>query len=478
MISPLKPSAPPRPLSARSLTGRLTLLFAGAAGSVLLALGWVLASAIEHHFLELDTAQLNARLAQTQQIVDKLAATAELDRLPGQLATSLAGHEDMALAVRTADGDILMASASLAALGPLPPQPDPVVRELAGHPYRILTRPLAPGLPGQPPLVASIALDLRHHEHFMAAFARTLWGFVALAALASGTLGWLAARRGLAPLRAMGRRAAAITAHKLDQRIDASQAPAELASFAHQLNAMLERLEDAFTRLSDFSSDLAHELRTPIGNLMTQTQVALSRPRDAEVYRDTLASNAEEFERLARMVDDMLLLAKAENGLGLARCETVDLYAEAVSLCEFYGILAEEKAIELHLSGRASVEGDRLMLRRAMANLITNALRHARPGSTIRFALADEGRMASIALTNEGDTIAPERLPQLFTRFYRADPARQHRDDGGAGLGLAITRAIVLGHGGTVEARSLAGLTCFTLRLPVHQNGSADRRPT
>ena len=145
-----------------------------------------------------------------------------------------------------------------------------------------------------------------------------------------------------------------------------------------------DRLEEAFLRLSDFSSDIAHELRTPVSNLMTQTQVALSRARNADDYRSILESNAEEFEHMARMISDMLLLAKAENGLVVPHRETLQLGAEVRALFDYYDAVAEEKGITLMLEGDAEISADRLMLRRALGNLLSNAVRHATPGSSVR----------------------------------------------------------------------------------------------
>jgi two-component system heavy metal sensor histidine kinase CusS len=299
----------------------------------------------------------------------------------------------------------------------------------------------------------------------MEAFSRTLWAFVIGAALVSGLLGWLAARRGLAPLAIMATRTASITAQHLDARLPEAQMPQELHALVASLNAMLARLQEAFTRLSDFSSDLAHELRTPISNLMTQTQVALSRARTAEDYQDILASNAEEYERLSKMIADMLFLAKADHGLAIPNRETVDLRAEVDALFDFYDALAEEKTIRLIAEGAASTSGDRLMLRRALSNLLSNAVRHAAADSVVTVKLTMTASTTEIQVSNTGDTLPPEAIGRLFERFYRADPARQHTSEG-AGLGLAITHSIIVAHGGSIAAESHAGITTFSLTLP------------
>jgi two-component system heavy metal sensor histidine kinase CusS len=270
----------------------------------------------------------------------------------------------------------------------------------------------------------------------------------------------------------MRERAATVTANSLDRRLPVQAVPPELAELAVTLNEMLERLEDAFKRLSDFSADLAHELRTPVSNLMVQTQVALSLPRDAGGYRAILESNTEEYERLARMISDMLFLAKAENGLVLVHEELVDVAHEVRQLFNFYELSADEKRIDLKLRGEGALRGDRLMLRRALGNLISNALRHTPSDGTVSIDIAKDRAQLRIKVENTGEPIPEVELARFFERFYRGDPARQHGVGEGAGLGLSITRAITRAHGGEVSAASSNGVTSFLLTLPleIHQS--------
>jgi len=311
-----------------------------------------------------------------------------------------------------------------------------------------------------------VATDISHHEHFMNSFRITLWSFVVLAALLTGFLGWAAVRSGLYPLQAMRRKAEGITAQKLDDRLDVESVPLELVDLAETLNAMLSRLEDSFRRLSDFSSDLAHELRTPVSNLLTQTQVTLSRPRSPEDYRDVLVSNVEEFERLSRMIADMLFIAKADEGRIVPSREKIELERVVEELIDFYRLIADEKGVSLSCSGDAQMIGDPLMIRRAISNLLSNAIRHTRSGEGVSIAIepADTGRV-KIIVTNSGETIPAAHLPRLFDRFYRVDPSR-HWQGTHSGLGLAIVKSIVEAHGGDVSLVSAAGKTCFVMRIP------------
>lgn len=459
-------------ISKLSLTMRLTLLFAACSGLVLLTLGWLIGDSIEHHFEQQDRDALVGKLVLARYEIQRVASPQDLERLPAQLRDALVGHHDLGIRVLGPQKEILLTSSDIAF-------PDdwlahttkvPSTRLFAwsqgGRSYRGLAASIATAVAGWPPLSVAVAIDTGHHQAFMNAFMQTLWLFVAGGALATGLLGWFAASRGLAPLRAMRERAALVTAQKLDQRLPADAVPAELSDLATTLNEMLARLEEAFRRLSDFSSDLAHELRSPISNLMTQTQVSLSRPRDATSYREVLESNAEEFERLARMISDMLFLAQAENGLAIAKGEQVDLAREVRDLFDFYDALAHERGIHLQLVGEASARGDRIMLRRALSNLLSNAIRYTPKDGSVVVTVALEGTETVLSVDNSGETIPPQHLARLFERFYRADPSRQHASGEGTGLGLAITQAIARAHQGRMSATSAAGRTRFSIRLP------------
>jgi two-component system, OmpR family, heavy metal sensor histidine kinase CusS len=459
----------------RSITLRLTLLFAAVSTTVLLVLGLLVGVLVEDHFEDLDMELLGGKLELVRHALAGVAAQDDLARLPGQLDAALVGHHGLSVRIWSGDGAILYASA-LAGFSPetahAPEIGGPVRRSgRDGKTLRILTGEAAVNLPGSRPAVVEVATDLAHHEMFMASFRTALWTTVGLAALASGLLGWAVARRGLAPLRDISRDAASITANRLDRRLPSEAIPEELAEVARTLNAMLARLEESFRKLSDFSSDLAHELRTPLSNLLTETQVTLAKARTAGEYEDVLVSNAEELERLARTISDMLFLAKADNDLAVPNPEPVDLREQVEGLLSFYEALAEESGVRLAVEGRATVRGDPLMLRRAIGNLLSNALRHTPRGGRVAVRLAGLGEgTATVAVENTGETIPPEHLPRLFDRFYRVDPARRQSE--GAGLGLAITRSIVRAHGGEVSVRSAGGLTTFELVLP---GGEAER---
>ena len=452
-----------------SLTTRLTVLYALVSALVLLGMAAIISMAVEQHFIELDQATLGDKIHLVQDLVSRARSPAELQT---SLDGALQNHPGLLVRLDHPSGAVLYASRDFdfpegLLTAPAQPLADTLLTWHDGQQtYRALQASVAPHAVLGQDLRLWVALDTLHHAHFSHSLQTTLWLYVVAAALLSGLLGWWAAHTGLAPLRAMKARAQAVSAHQLDQRMPAQAVPVEMAELAHSLNDMLARLQQDFQRLSEFSSDLAHELRTPISNLLTQTQVALSQPRDGATYQDILASNAEEFERLARMVSDMLLLAKAEHGLLLPRAGKIALADEVRALFDFYEALADEKGISLQLVGAAHVVGDRLMLRRAISNLLSNALRHTPPQGQVRVEISCDAEAVVLSVENTGPAIAPEDLPRLFDRFFRADKSRQHLETEGAGLGLSITQAIVHAHGATVTVSSADGWTRFSLVFP------------
>lgn len=439
-----------------SLTTRISLLFAMAAAVVLLGLGWVVEQAVESHFQEMDQHEMAGKFTLLQAL---FAKSGQREALAAQLDGALVGHHHLAVVVRAPGGErwfqygVVNLPADLA-------QGESIWSD-GKREFRILAEPLLDAA-GEIH-TAVIALDISHHRQFMAEFHRTLGLAVALAALLTAVLGWAATRAGLKPLLEATHLAARLSARSLGQRLPVGSAPSEIAALSAAFNAMLARLEESFTRLSEFSSDIAHELRTPLSNLMTQTQVALSRSRSETEYREVLASNLEEFERMARMIGDMLFLAQADNRLITPRQEDIDLTLEVQRLAEFYEALAAESGVTLVVTGAARVRGDRLMLQRALSNLVSNALRHTAPGGTVTLRMEQSDGRLRLAVENPGE-IPPERLPRLFDRFYTGDPARRASGEG-AGLGLAITRSIIEAHGGEITVEAAGGVIRFLIRL-------------
>lgn len=468
----MSPAFPPHRLKPRrplSLTARLALLFATFAAVLMLGLGVLMERAIDIHFDEMDAHDLSAKITVIGNLIGRTRNERDLETLPQRLHDALAGHENVAVLLRDAEGVVIFGAqldrfprAKLAG-GGAPVTEENWVRD--GRHFTSRERSFELPLPEPRTLHAVVALDVSHHVQFLREVRAHLWFGVALAAAFAAVLGWLAARQGLVPLARITATARRLSAERLGERIAERDAPAEVRELAHAFNGMLDRLEGSFQRLSHFSADIAHELRTPVSNLITETEVALSRARSADEYRDTLHSNLEEFDRLARMISDMLFLAKADNGLLPRPAETIALEVETRALFEFYEALADDQCVRLQLRGEASVIGDRLMLRRALSNLLSNALRHTASGNTVEIDIRQRERDAIVTIRNPGTVIPADRLPLLFDRFHRVDDSRSERGEG-AGLGLAITKSIVEAHRGAIDVESADGFTTFSVRLP------------
>lgn len=450
-----------------SLTMRLTLLFSLTSALVLLGLGILIWLSMDRHFADEDYVVLGDNVRLIQKIAQEQSST----HLPSRLAEMVEHHPGFVAHVSTAKGDVIYRTngfdfgAMLNVIGRLGPDETTLSWQQGDKEYRGMRAHAT--VPGESvPLAVMVGMDTEIHAHFMHAFRRSLAFYTTLAVLASGLFGWWAARRGLAPLRTMASRAKGVTSNHLDARMPVETVPVEMADLAATLNAMLERLQDDFRRLSEFSSDLAHELRTPITNLMTQTHVVLSQPREAAKYRDVLASNAEELLRLGRMVSDMLYLAKMEHGITLPSEAVIQVDDEVRALFDFYDALAEDQGVTLRVAGTGTIVGDRLMLRRALSNVLSNAIRHTPAGGQVRVEIGEPAGRTEIAVENDGDPIDPAALPLLFDRFYREDKSRTRAGSERTGLGLAITKAIMDAHGGTIAATSAAGRTRFTLVFP------------
>lgn len=461
-------------LRRHSITWQLTLLFTLVSSGMLALLGVVTLIALDAHFESQDRDTLRSHLRPMQALVASIDEPAALASLPGRLQPLLAGHDNLAVAVRDPAGRLLFSQH-------FGQQPPPMARPEAAMPAALTSwddgdrawRGAAVAIPTAlaqlSPVTVTVALDMHHHDVFIESFRRVLIASVLLCAIGCAVGGGWAVRRGLRPLTALRERAAQVDPGKLDVRMPVDDVPTELVGLSLTLNQMLARLEDAFRRLSQFSSDIAHELRTPISNLMTQTQVTLSQPRAAADYRETLASNAEELERLGRTVSDMLFLAKTDHGLLLPSREPVELRAEVQALFDFYEALALDADVSLSQQGAATVVGDRLMLRRAIGNLLSNALQHTPAGGRIEVVIGTEDGRACVTVRNDGAPISAAALPHLFDRFYRVQADRSHAHSGGdgAGLGLAITQAIVQTHGGDVAVHPQAAGNAFVMRIPL-----------
>jgi two-component system heavy metal sensor histidine kinase CusS len=271
-------------------------------------------------------------------------------------------------------------------------------------------------------------------------------------------------RRGLRPLEEMKRSLERIGPTHLNERVASSNWPHELQPLAIAFDEMLKRLDDSFTRLSQFSADLAHELRTPVANILGEAQVALSRDRSSAEYRETIESTIGECERLSGIVDNLLFVARADAAREPVDRKRFDARAAVEKISAFYEMIAEDHHVAINCSGHGQISADPALFERAVGNLVDNALRFTPENGSIHIALAEHATDFEVAVSDNGSGIAPEHLPRVFDRFYRAESSR---GSDGAGLGLALVRSIVDLHGGSANISSELGRgTTVTLRFP------------
>ena len=324
-----------------------------------------------------------------------------------------------------------------------------------------------PGNGPRPAVRLIVAMDRTPFRQTLRSFTVGLIGLSIAGIVLVAGLGYLIARFGLQPLRRLAADAQQLSPSKLSQRLGGGSLPPELAQLAGAFNGALDRLELAYQQLEAFNTDVAHELRTPLSNLIGQTQVALSRERSQAELEEVLQSNLEELNRLRSIVHDMLFLTRADSGeTARGRIET-SLAQEVRRTLDFLDMLFDEAGVRTRIDGDARLPVDPALFCRAISNLLVNAVQHTAAGGEVRVEIAgtDDGAVR-VAVSNPGAPIAAEQLPRLFDRFYRLDTARSSSGDN-HGLGLAIVKAIVRMHGGSGFARSEHGINSFGFTLPV-----------
>ena len=456
----------PRPWS---LALRLTLWYSASAFALILLATGYLYVALVGQLVEEDDEWLAGKVAEVRRATEaRPGDAADLRRL----VEAGGGRAAERILVRVDDPrgptPLAVETPGLSAAVPLDAFPDgPVaVRDYKaadGRLYRLRTERGANGV------VVRAAMDRTEDEELLEGHRLRLAYVLGLSLLACALGGYALARRGVRPIRAVTDTARRIGPTALAERLDTAGLPAEVRDLADTFNGMVARLEDAFARLSRFSADIAHELRTPVNNLRGEVEVALGKPRSPDEYRDALGSCLEECGRLARLIDSLLFLARSENGGAALPTGPVDVAAELAAVRDFFEPLAAEAGVALTVDAPAglSVPADRTLFQRAVANLVSNALAHTPAGGTVTLTAAGEGAGVRVEVRDTGTGIAPADLPRVFDRFYRADKARTASAAGRDGLGLAIVKGIVEWPGGTASAASVPGEgTTVTLRFP------------
>ncbi|HFK5733470.1 Cu(+)/Ag(+) sensor histidine kinase [Enterobacter sichuanensis] len=475
---------PRRPFS---LALRLTFFISLSTLLAFFAFTWFMLHSVEKHFAEQDVSDLQQISSAMHRI---LQSPADPDQKKiSKLKESLAGYRNVAVLLLDPQGNSLFSSAQGAALRPamntanfsqhrqaqdvfLWTVDDPDMAMHAGsdmkmETYRIIASSGTATLQGKTQnYVMLIGLSINFHLHYLEALKKNLFAIAAVISVLIVLIIRIAVRQGHLPLRNVSNAIKNITSENLDARLEPSRVPVELEQLVISFNQMMGKIEDVFTRQANFSADIAHEIRTPITNLVTQTEIALSQHRTQKELEDVLYSSLEEYNRMTRMVSDMLFLAQADNNQLIPDRVLFDLGAEVRKVFDFFEAWAEERHITLTYHGvPCLIEGDPQMFRRAINNLLSNALRYTPTGKTVTVSISKRGNDVELITENPGTPIPQVHLSKLFDRFYRVDPSRQRKGEG-SGIGLAIVKSIVTAHHGKVRVESDAVSTRFILTVP------------
>ncbi len=302
-----------------------------------------------------------------------------------------------------------------------------------------------------------IALDTSFQYEVIEQYWWVLLGLLLMSGLMAIIISYFTAKRCMQPITEMSRMTHRITSEKLDQRLSIKNYPHEFAVLGESVNAMLNRIEDSFNRLQQFSSDLAHELRTPLGNLLGEAEIVLRQARGNDEYRQVIESSLEEYQRLQKLTESILYLAKIENPKRFLAMEMIDVREIIQHLLNFYEMLAEEKHISFTLSGEGTIQAEKILFQQALSNIISNALKYSYENSEIDIRICSEAEQLTIEIKDNGIGMSPEHLPMLFQRFYRVDKDRSAKS-GGTGLGLAIVKSIMTLHQGDIKIESHPGI--------------------
>ncbi|ABO25125.1 heavy metal sensor histidine kinase [Shewanella loihica] len=453
-----------------SLKTRTLYLVGGTLLACFLLLGVMIDSQVKGHFLHQDEDELNVVADSVKGMLSSLSKPQDRHQIDNSLSQAVVGHHGIFYALYNNDNQLIYSNKDsdlshfllLDAKERVKASALVVVEVQEQHLRGAL---LGVTLPDGRSGKLVVANDIDFHLAFLSEFHRTLWSTLFLVWLLTILAAWLAIRFGLRPLQRLSKEISGITTERLDLRLKPELAPIELSELIAAFNHMIGEVELGFKRLSHFSADIAHELRTPLTALAMQNEVLLSQSRSTEEYQELIYSNLEELERLTVMVNDMLWLAKSDNGLIEPKKQKIALDKEADKVIDYLSVLADEKNVSIVRDGSGEIYADNGMMQRALSNLIGNAVRHAEPGSEITVGIAQTPEATYVKVNNLGTPIPEQHVNHLFDRFYKVEAARQ-REGSSTGLGLAIVKSIADIHGGKVSARSRDGNTCFTLTLP------------
>lgn len=460
-----------------SLASRLVLAFVLVASVTLTAAGTYLYYALNAQLRATDDAMLLGKIAQLRHLASETSSTDDLARNAHRFTDVVSGHDGLILRIATPEGHTLVdvnPEGEAVTMSPVVTAGDSPT-ESAVHTWMSMTGMASRAVAAEAwlgqtgtKIIVLVAQDGDSRAVLLTNYQRHIVFAVIGGVAAVALLSLLLVRGTLRGLERIGKQAAAVVPSQLDTRLTLEGAPRELADLLASLNAMLMRLQDGFARLSQFSADLAHDFRTPLANLVGQTEVTLAHPRTVEEYRTVLESNLEEYARLSHMIEDMLFLARADHARVAMSIAPLDARHEVQVLVDYFEAVAADRDITIDVTGDGRVHADATLLRRAINNLLDNALRHTPAGERIDVVVEHLEQGIGIAVRNPGPGIPADSLPLLFERFYRGDPSRaQSESSQSTGLGLAIVKTIMDLHGGSVQASSPpGGRTEFKLVFP------------
>jgi two-component system heavy metal sensor histidine kinase CusS len=453
----------------RSITTRLVVMFALGALVTLSLIGAALYGVLERELTRHQNDDLNTNLQNMRYSIERFGDLEHWPRLQTKMDTLSPADGSVRFWVLSDDPRFLYGKGldEMERVNQGEAGHGTLTMPITGHSYRTLSMRVG-AFADRPPVRLIVGVDTAPFEHTLRAFliALTLLTLGAVALVMA--LGWWIARIGLRPLQRLSAEARALRPKTLSQRLQEDSLPVELEDLTVAFNGALGRLEEAYQQLEGFNADVAHELRTPLANMIGGTQVALSRPRSAAEFEDTLQSNLEELERLRSIVNDMLFLARADQGEAATGLTAADVAHEVEMTIEFFEPLLDETGTTVAIEGelRAKATMNVALFRRALSNLLQNAIEHSAAGARLAVTITEGASGVWIAVSNPGETVAPAHLPRLFDRFYRVDSSRHDTGEvHGHGLGLAIVKAVASMHGGATLATSDGGVTTIAFSI-------------
>ncbi|WP_188589835.1 heavy metal sensor histidine kinase [Achromobacter denitrificans] len=450
-----------RPWRVRSMQARLTLLLGAIALVVSSLAGATLFWALKREVERQEITEVSGKLELIDHLIDMQNSARGLQDLAATFDEMRADEGQLGIWIMDAQGKVVYGGTAPETLEVLPGR-QVVLQTPDGGRMRGLRVDMNDRiLPGAQ---LTVAVSTRTSSQFLYAYGTALVLICALWVGATVVLAAWAVRRSMAPARRLSEQAAGIQPDNLSRRLPLEDTDRELHDLVRSFNRTLERLQAAYQQMEGFNADVAHELRTPLATLINGTQVMLSSPREAAELRDALESNLEELEDLKTLVNDMLFLARADRGERAADLKPVSLAAEARRVAEYYEATLEENGVSLRCAGDAVIAANPGLVRRALANLISNAIKATPRGGEIVLACSASPAGARVEVRNPGAPIPAADLPRIFDRFFRSGQTRAPRSEG-HGLGLAIVRAIARMHGGEVDAASDARGTVIGITL-------------